>query len=69
MKQLLKKLLLINIEQYINIIAIKVEQYLKNNLRFGLTIGLLCVSAGAFLYINNIKINPKITLMLFDIYK
>ena len=61
-KQLLIKLSLIKIEQNTNIIAIKVELYLKNVLLFGSIIGLLWVSAGEFLYIKNIKIRPNITL-------
>ena len=61
-KQLLIKLSLIKIEQNTNIIAIKVELYLKNVLLFGFIIGLLWVSAGEFLYIKNIKIRPNITL-------
>lgn len=61
MKQLLTKLLLTKSEQYTKMIAIKVDVYLKNNLLLGLIIGLLCVSAGAFLYINKINIRPIIT--------
>ena len=61
-KQLLIKLSLIKIEQNTNIIAIKVELYVKNVLLFGFIIGLLWVSAGEFLYIKNIKIRPNITL-------
>lgn len=67
-KQLLIKLLFIKIEQNMKIIAIKVDVYLKNNLLFGFTIGLLWVSAGEFLYINNVKIRPSITLILFVKY-
>ena len=48
-KQLHIKLLFSRIEQYTKIIAIKVDEYLKNNLLLALTIGLLYVSAGEFL--------------------
>lgn len=51
------------------IIEIDTEEYLKNNLLFLFTIGLLCVSAGLFLNISNMEIIPIIDLRYVGISK
>ena len=58
-----------NIAMFVYIIAVNTEEYLKNNLLFLLTIGLLYVSAGLFLNINKIEIIPIIDLMYIGIDK
>ena len=57
-KQLDKNKSLTNIDKKTNIIEIITEVYLKNILLFLLIIGLLTVSAGAFLKNNSINIIP-----------
>jgi len=68
-KQLLKKLFLVINENITYKIEIIVEIILKNILLFGLTIGLLWVSAGLFFSINKVDIIPIIILSLFGITK
>ena len=51
------------------IIEINTEEYLKNNLLFLFTIGLLCVSAGLFLNISNMEVIPIIDLRYVGISK
>ena len=68
-KQLLRKLFLVVSVKITYIIEIIVEDILKNNLLLGLTIGLLCVSAGAFLNVKRIPIKQKIAFKYILIFK
>ena len=60
-------LFFIKIDAQVNIVATINEIILYVNLLFLLIIGLLYVSAGAFLIINNIPIIPKISLIFIGI--
>jgi len=70
-RQLLIKLSLTINDNPTYIIEIIVEAILKNFLLFGFTIGLLCVSAGLFLRINNVNTIPitSFTLLGTTIFK